>query len=157
MRLSHETATLAFGAALSRVLPNGSVVYLHGELGCGKTTLVRGLLHTAGWTGRVRSPTYTLLESYPLAPVHYLHLDLYRLNDAEELEYLGLRDWLALQPIWLIEWPERGLGVLPPPDVDLHLAYADGAREVQCQAATALGREIIAKLPQLSRELVAKT
>ncbi len=156
MHLSHETATLALGAALSRILPSGSVVYLHGELGCGKTTLVRGLLHTAGWVGRVRSPTYTLLESYALPQAHYLHLDLYRLVTAEELEYLGLRDWLALTPIWLIEWPERGAGALPPPDLHLHLHYAGAARRADFQTASPLGQAIIAKLPQSLPETVAK-
>jgi tRNA threonylcarbamoyladenosine biosynthesis protein TsaE len=147
--LADEAATLALGARLGALLPAGAVVYLRGDLGCGKTTLVRGLLQAQGWQGKVRSPTYTLMESYHLATRHYLHLDLYRLASPDELEYLGLRDWLALVPVWLIEWPERGTGWLPAADLQLTLSYAATARQAEFTAQTALGRPIIAKLLQV--------
>lgn len=105
--------TEACGTALARTVAAPCVIALEGPLGAGKTTFVRGFLRGRGHTGPVRSPTYTLLETYPLAggPVH--HLDLYRLADPEELEYLGVRDLATGDAIWLIEWPEQGHGFLP--------------------------------------------
>lgn len=111
----------------------GKVVYLHGDLGVGKTTLARFLLHALGETGKVKSPTYGLMESYqpPTCTVpglKILHLDLYRLQDAEELEYLGLRDLLDADTVLLVEWPERGQGVLPAADVLIELTQTAAQR-----------------------------
>jgi tRNA threonylcarbamoyladenosine biosynthesis protein TsaE len=119
----------------------GRVIYLHGELGAGKTTLVRDLLHALGVEGRVKSPTYGLLESYRIdaddgQPLRAVHLDLYRLQDPEELEYLALRELQDGDAVLLVEWPERGRGVLP--DADLHLRLAlDGERRVATVEAAA--------------------
>ena len=121
--LADSAATEALGARLAETLAPPAVVFLQGDLGTGKTTLVRGLLRALGYQGAVRSPTYTLLESYPLGSglvVH--HLDLYRLCDPEELEWIGLRELLTAQAIVLIEWPQRGAGMLPAADLAIQLA-----------------------------------
>ncbi len=105
-------------------------VYLMGELGAGKTTWVRGLLRALGVTGPVKSPTFTLVESYETAWGMLHHFDLYRLEDPEELEFLGIRDFLAEAGCLLFEWPERGEGFLPPPDLTVKISYAPSGRIV---------------------------
>jgi tRNA threonylcarbamoyladenosine biosynthesis protein TsaE len=132
-----EPGQMALGAALARALDGRrGVIYLRGDLGAGKTTLVRGLLRALGHRGPVRSPTYTLIEPYEDLdpPVH--HLDLYRLGDPEELDYLGLRDLVGGESLLLIEWPERGAGELPPPDLEVRIGQAPPGRRVEL-AATA--------------------
>src|SRR6056297_3323471 len=121
--LADAAATEALGAALAGPLRRACesravVLHLAGPLGAGKTTLVRGLLRGLGHRGAVRSPTYTLIEPYDELTPRVYHLDLYRLGDPEELDYLGLRDLLTGDTLLLIEWPERGLGVLPTPDLE---------------------------------------
>lgn len=136
MALPDEAATLAFGARLAQTLLRAGrgVVYLHGALGAGKTTLARGLLRAAGVAGTLRSPTYTLMEPYLADGQAFLHLDLYRLVDPSEVEHLGLRDYPLDSTIWLVEWPERGRGYLPPPDLSVHLDYAGDGRVVASNA-----------------------
>ncbi len=121
--LPDSEATQALGARLAPVLAGGGVVFLSGDLGAGKTTLSRALLRAFGHTGPVRSPTYTLVEPYEIAGRDIYHLDLYRIADAGELEFLGLRDWLLSGCLLLVEWPERGSGFLPAPDLHLRLDY----------------------------------
>ena len=148
-RLTGEQAQEAFGAAIGNALPadrnNGLVIFLQGELGAGKTTLVRGLLRALGWTGPVKSPTYTLLESYELAQRRLYHLDLYRLADPEELEYLGLRD-LEANALLLIEWPEAFRKALPPADLVIAIRYADAARELNLSACSPAGEALLDSL-----------
>ncbi len=135
--LAGEAGTIALGAALARAGLRRGTVYLAGELGAGKTTLVRGFLRAAGVTGTVRSPTFTLVEEYRIGAMNVSHYDLYRLSDPEELELLGLRDHLAGDSLCFFEWPERGAGVLPDPWLEIRLEHAAGgeaagARRVSC-------------------------
>ncbi|MEK6750263.1 MAG: tRNA (adenosine(37)-N6)-threonylcarbamoyltransferase complex ATPase subunit type 1 TsaE [Pseudomonadota bacterium] len=142
--LPDDAATLALAAAVARVCTAGLTVYLHGELGAGKTTWVRGFLHALGYAGRVKSPTYTLVESYPLATHQVFHFDLYRLNDVEELEYMGIRDYLRDDVVCLIEWPERGQPLLPPPDIDVWLEYGEpDGRLARVVAGSDKGRALL--------------
>jgi tRNA threonylcarbamoyladenosine biosynthesis protein TsaE len=137
--------TERLGAELARTAPwsaaQALVVFLHGELGAGKTTLVRGLLRELGEAGTVRSPSYTLLETYEPGGHRVLHLDLYRLGGAEEVAALGLRDELDAGVLLLIEWPARASEALPPADLELTLAIAGSGRSGRIGAATAVGRD----------------
>jgi len=144
--LTDEAAQEAFGAELARCLPASGVVFLEGDLGAGKTTLVRGILRGAGYPGPVKSPTYTLIEPYEIGGRGFAHLDLYRLGDPEELEYLGLRDLLAEARMILVEWPERGRGMLPEPDLRVVIAYTSSGRDLSLIALTPAGRAIVDRL-----------
>lgn len=123
-----EAATVALGAKLARYLPLGSVVFLHGQLGAGKTTLVRGCLRAFGFEGAVKSPTYTLVEPYVLGHKEIYHFDLYRLSDPEELEFMGVRDYFHTNALCFIEWPERGEGILPSADVEITIEVGPEGR-----------------------------
>jgi tRNA threonylcarbamoyladenosine biosynthesis protein TsaE len=139
-----EQAQEAFGTRLAARLRAPCVIYLVGDLGTGKTTLVRGMLRGLGHRGSVRSPTYTLLEPYELGDLRLFHLDLYRLGDPEELEYLGLRDLLETDTVLLVEWPERGAGVLPPADLEVRLDYAGIGRLLHLTPRTDTGAALLA-------------
>jgi tRNA threonylcarbamoyladenosine biosynthesis protein TsaE len=142
-----ERAMQALGRRLARTGGRPGVVYLQGELGTGKTTLVRSLLRGLGHRGKVRSPTYTLVEPYPLDGLTVYHLDLYRIADPGELEWLGLRDLLGADTLLLVEWPERAAGLLPAPDLVIELEYREGGgRELVLHAATERGRQLAAGL-----------
>ena len=127
--LPDEAATLALGASLARRLAADGCVYLQGDLGAGKTTLVRGMLRGLGHEGAVKSPTYTIVEPYELGGVHIYHFDLYRLADPEELEMIGVRDYFSPDSLCLLEWPERGAGVVPSPDLTITLAVNGHGRK----------------------------
>ena len=151
--LADEAATLAFGAALARAIPGGAVIHLHGNLGAGKTTLVRGILHALGHTGAVKSPTYTLVEPYSIAGREIYHFDLYRLCDPEELEYMGIRDYFHDHSLCLLEWPEKGEGFLPRADLILDIQHLSQGRQLSCLAQTPCGEVILAGLPIPSEQL----
>ena len=157
LRLDDEDRQVAFGACLGRALEGRGRVHLTGELGAGKTTLTRGILRAYGHAGAVKSPTYTLVEPYALDGVLVHHFDLYRLGDPEELEFIGGRDLLAEDALCVIEWPERGEGWLPAPDLEVRLRLADTGREALLAARSAHGRAVLERLAgmsELSRELI---
>jgi tRNA threonylcarbamoyladenosine biosynthesis protein TsaE len=137
--LADEAATLAFGAQLARELAPGMTLYLEGDLGAGKTTLVRGLLRALGHSGRVKSPTYALAETYSLPAFELYHFDLYRMHDPREWLDAGFRDVSDGRAVSLVEWPEKAAGWLPPPDVVIRLTIADDAREIECEARSPRG------------------
>ena len=135
----------ALGADLMRSQVSGAVITLRGDLGTGKTTMVRGALESQGITS-VRSPTYTLVEYYPLDSMTVVHLDLYRLADAEELEYLGFRDYLNPETLCFIEWPERAQGYLQSVDLEIRLDYDPEGRRVRLSAHTPAGERLLSRL-----------
>lgn len=136
-------ATEELGRRLASVCPPGSKLFLQGELGAGKTTLSRGFLHGLGHQGIVKSPTYTLVEPYQIDDLEVFHFDLYRLNDPEELESIGIRDYFSGEGICLVEWPEKAAAFLGKPDVHVHIQYQDDHRKVRLEAMTPTGKEII--------------
>ena len=146
LHLADETAQLALAAKLARHCPVGAVIFLHGDLGTGKTTFVRGFLHALGHQGVVKSPTYTLVEPYLIDHKNIYHFDLYRLADPDELEYAGGRDYFNDQAICLLEWPEKAEGYLPRADLILHLSYRDSGRDVQIEAGSVLGEDLLGRL-----------
>jgi len=129
--LPDESATIALGAELLEVLAGAPVVFLYGQLGAGKTTLVRGILRALGHNGSVKSPTYTLLEPYDVAGRTIYHFDLYRIGGAEELDFIGIDELMDADAIKLVEWPERGAGRLPEPDVVIRLSLEGEGRRVE--------------------------
>ena len=140
LSLRDADATDALGAALARTRPERAVVHLSGDLGAGKSTLARALLRALGVQGAIRSPTYTLVERYPLASGgEAWHLDLYRIGDVGELEFLGLDGDEAL--LWLIEWPDRGRGGLPPADLRVELAVDGAGRSARLIPASRAGAD----------------
>ena len=142
-----EEAMVALGEAIGRVLAPPLVIFLHGELGMGKTTLTRGVLRAFGHQGAVKSPTYTLVEPYQLTGIEVFHFDLYRLGDPEELEYMGIRDYFDDASICLVEWPERGAGFLPRPDLDIQIEKAGKGRSLRFEATSNRGVECLRLLP----------
>lgn len=149
IHLEDESATLALGARIARLCPEHQfTVHLEGELGAGKTTLCRGLLHELGHQGNVKSPTYTLVEHYTLASRSVFHFDLYRLSDPEELDYIGLDDYMSAHSICLVEWPQQGGNILPKPDIMIKLQYANNCRQVTISACSESGKLLCTKLDE---------
>ena len=179
LQIMSEEAMTELGACLAKWVRLGAVIYLEGDLGAGKTTLVRGFLRAFGHQGAVKSPTFTLVEPYSLEnnifynyneledvlkpdddnehlteekaelradDVKIYHFDLYRLEDPEELEYVGIRDYLDGQAIALIEWPEKGYGVLPGADLIIKITHQNQGREVELLSQSENGRLIAGKL-----------
>lgn len=144
----NEEAMVALGSVLASALSGGLVIYLHGDLGMGKTTLCRGIIQSLGHVGAVKSPTYTLIEPYQLPTLAINHFDLYRLADPEELEFMGIRDYFGADNVALVEWPERGKGILPPADLVITIEREGDGRKLQLSAETAAGTDVLAALAQ---------
>ena len=148
------SSTEQLGHALAHAIPAGAsfVIHLQGDLGAGKTSLARALLRELGWTGSIKSPTYSLVERYPLGEREAVHLDLYRIREPGELDFLGLDDLADRDVLWLIEWPERGGSALPPPDLEVRLDHAPRGR---LATLAALSPAAAALWPTLSKIAVA--
>lgn len=144
--LPNEAATNALAKRLAPALLGGGVVFLRGKLGSGKTTFARALLRAMGVGERVKSPSYSLLERYSINGRDAFHLDLYRIADAGELEWLGLDELDAPETLVLVEWPERGGGALPAPDLEVALEHADAGREARLTSLSERGRRWLARL-----------
>ncbi|MNJ95819.1 tRNA threonylcarbamoyladenosine biosynthesis protein TsaE [compost metagenome] len=148
--LHEEAGTLALGASLAHALQPGLTIYLHGDLGAGKTALTRAMLHALGHSGHVKSPTYTLAEPYTVSikgeAVNVIHFDLYRMASAEEFLDAGFREYFNQQTICIIEWPEKAETVLPPPDISISLAVAGEGRDVELHALSDQGVECLNRL-----------
>lgn len=146
LRLDDEARQVTLGECLGRALEGRGRVYLEGELGAGKTTLTRGVLRAYGHAGAVKSPTYTLVEPYELENARIHHFDLYRLGDPEELEFIGGRDLFDDDALCLVEWPSRGEGWLPAPDLRITLTLAGPGRLARLEAVSELGERVMARL-----------
>jgi tRNA threonylcarbamoyladenosine biosynthesis protein TsaE len=144
--LADEAATLALGSAFADAAQAGAVVFLSGDLGAGKTTFSRGLMRGLGFTGSVKSPTYTLVEPYELPQLTVYHFDLYRLHDPEELEFMGVRDYFEPGNLCLVEWPEKGGALLPKPDISITIQVVNTGRLAHLVAHGAHGDSILRKL-----------
>ncbi|MDD2722159.1 MAG: tRNA (adenosine(37)-N6)-threonylcarbamoyltransferase complex ATPase subunit type 1 TsaE [Gallionella sp.] len=144
--LADENATIALAARLARCLTPGLVIHLHGDLGAGKTCLVRGVLNALGHTGRVKSPTYTLLETYHAGGLDLRHFDLYRLQNEDEWESAGFRDEAGGNNILLVEWPEKAQTVLPPADIVIDLQILPEGRMATLTGNTTTGKTCLEQL-----------
>lgn len=160
LRLADEEATVALGTALGQAVDSplastpvhaqtGLIISLHGDLGAGKTTLSRGVLQAFGHADAVKSPTYTLVETYQLADWVLHHFDLYRLHDPEELEYMGIRDYFGADTVALVEWPQRGGGHFPVADLSVALTLAADGRDVVIEALSARGTQVLNRLKNI--------
>lgn len=148
IELRDAEATVKLGIHIGQLLSAGGVIFLCGTLGAGKTTLTRGILSAFGHSGAVKSPTYTLVEPYELTGAHVYHFDLYRLGEPEELEYMGIRDYFSVENICVVEWPERGVGYLPEPDMTVAIQVVGSER---CAEIQAHNTKTVALLTQLKK------
>jgi tRNA threonylcarbamoyladenosine biosynthesis protein TsaE len=143
LTLKNEAETLALGAKIASAISGGMKIWLIGDLGAGKTTLARGLLRGMGYDGKVKSPTYTLVEPYVISGLNLYHFDLYRFLGSEEWEEAGFREYFNSSSICLVEWPEKAANVLPQADMEVWLAVAGTGRKARLQARTTQGQQCL--------------
>ena len=143
LQIDAPEAMEQLGSQLGQHCPQGTRLYLQGDLGAGKTTLVRGFLRGRGYEGKVKSPTYTLVEPYEVQDIDIFHFDLYRLNDAEELEHIGFRDYFDGRGISLVEWPEKATALLDEPDLLIIINLLADSRSLELQALSLKGQELL--------------
>ncbi|MBP5945955.1 MULTISPECIES: tRNA (adenosine(37)-N6)-threonylcarbamoyltransferase complex ATPase subunit type 1 TsaE [Pseudomonas] len=144
--LADEQAMSDFGARIARVTQGHGLIFLEGNLGMGKTTLSRGIIRGLGHVGSVKSPTFTLVEPYEIGDIRAFHFDLYRLVDPEELEFLGIRDYFEDDALCLIEWPDKGAGFLPKPDLTITISPQDSGRSLKILSQSSRGEAWCAAL-----------
>ncbi|QYJ86753.1 tRNA (adenosine(37)-N6)-threonylcarbamoyltransferase complex ATPase subunit type 1 TsaE [Shewanella mesophila] len=144
--LENESETVSLGSKLAQAIKPPLTLYLSGELGAGKTTFSRGLIQSLGHCGAVKSPTYTLVEPYELNGIDVFHFDLYRLSDPEELEFMGIRDYFAASSLCIVEWPDKGAGILPEADLLIDIKYLNEGREVNLTPQTLAGQTLLDSL-----------
>jgi tRNA threonylcarbamoyladenosine biosynthesis protein TsaE len=144
--LPAESDTLTFGKALAAALEPGLVVYLSGELGAGKTTLARGILRGLGYEGRVKSPSYALVEPYIFSRLYLYHFDFYRFAEPRELEEAGFREHFNTESVCLVEWPEKAAGIVPPADLRITITTQGSGRLLEIDADTETGRRCLKRL-----------
>jgi tRNA threonylcarbamoyladenosine biosynthesis protein TsaE len=148
VHLPDEAATRALGARLAREIAPGLALYLHGELGSGKTTLARGMLRGLGYQGRVKSPTYSLVELYTVSKLDLYHFDLYRFKDPKEWRDAGFNEYFNDASVCLVEWPEKAAGLLPAADLDITLEFSGDGRDLSVRAGTECGNACLRRLMQ---------
>lgn len=149
MHLDDDAATVGLGAALAAVSARGMTVFLSGPLGAGKTTLARGLIRALGFEGRVKSPSYSLVELYVISGLYLYHFDFYRFKEPREFRDAGLGEYFNDQSLCIVEWPEKAQDQLPLPDLDITLEFDDaGGRTAALKSSTESGQACIAALEQ---------
>lgn len=141
--LESESVTLAFGAEIATILRPGLIIFLKGDLGAGKTTLARGILRGLGYEGKVKSPTYNLVELYKISRLYFYHFDFYRFTDPIEWEEAGFREYFNENSICLVEWPEKAEKLLPIADVQISFTIIGTGRNIEIQAGTEVGRQCL--------------
>jgi len=149
MHLPDEAATRTLGTRLARAIEPGLFIYLHGDLGSGKTTFARGLLRGLGYQGRVKSPTYALVELYTVSRLNLYHFDFYRFRDPREWRDAGFSEYFNDASVCLVEWPEKAAGLLPVADLDLTLEFAGDGRDLSVRAGTESGKACLNRLVQM--------
>jgi len=150
--ISTEDEMVAVGAHLGVAIASGGVLYLRGDLGAGKTTFCRGLIRSFGYQGAVKSPTYTLVEPYLFNNTSVYHFDLYRLGDPEELEFMGIREYFDKDAVCLLEWPDKGEGVIPSADIELTIKKIKKERQLQFVAAGSQGEQVLSAFQKMLKK-----
>jgi tRNA threonylcarbamoyladenosine biosynthesis protein TsaE len=149
MHLADKAATRALGARLAGAIVPGLSLYLHGDLGSGKTTLARGLLRGLGYAGRVKSPTYALVELYTVSRLHLYHFDFYRFHEPKEWRDAGFSEYFNANSVCLVEWPEKAGGLLPAADLDIVLEFTGDGRDVTLSTGSDDGKACLHRLMQM--------